>query len=156
MAAKSKSAVAILFCVGAFALASCTYNRPPQTGFYCVDIPESGSSDASRFVQNVAARLNFKVSEAQFRSENGPPNHVWEVYGRGVSLFVGTAMKDGEQDRFGNPEVTFNPNRLGLNVAKTGLWQRVRFDEVIAVAEVAAHKLGWQFTRAASGKSCAT
>jgi len=149
-------AVAILLCGGAFALASCTYTRPPQTGFYCVDIPESKSSDAGRFVKSVADQLNFKISETQFASAKGPPNHVWEVYGRGVSMFVGSALKDGEPDRFGNRETTFNPNRLGFNVAKTGLWQRVRFDKVVAVAESTARQLGWRFTKAASGKGCAT
>ncbi len=145
-----------MLCGCAVALASCTYSQPPQTGFYCVDIPEGRSADASRFVQTIADRLDFKVSEAQFSSEKGPPSHVWEVYGGGVSLFVGTAMKDGKPDRFGNRETTFNPNRLDLNVAKTGLWQRVRFDDVVSTAEGTARKLQWSFTKAATGESCAT
>jgi len=121
-----------------------------------VDIPEGRSSDAGRFVQTVADRLNFKVSEAQFPSEKGPPNHVWEAYGQGVSMFVGTAMKDGKPDRFGNVETTFNPNRLGLNVAKTGLWQRVRFEEVVTAAKDTARQFGWPFSNAAAGESCST
>ena len=136
-------------------LASCAY-RPPQTGFYCVDIPEGSSADTSRFVQTIADRLDFKVSEARFPSENGPPNHVWDVYGRGVSLFVGTAMKDGKPDRSGNIETTFNPNRLGIQVAKTGVWQRVRFDDVLTVAKTTARQFGWSFTKAATGEGCAT
>jgi hypothetical protein len=121
-----------------------------------VDIPEGRSADASRFVQTVADRLNFKVSEAQFPSEKGPPNHVWEVYGGGVSMFVGTAMKDGKADRLGNVETTFNPNRLGFNVAKTGLWQRVRFEDVVIAAADSAHQLGWPLSKAATGEGCAT
>jgi hypothetical protein len=98
----------------------------------------------------------FSVSEAQFPSEKGPLNHVWNVYGRGVSLLVGTAMKDGPPDRFGNIETTFNPNRLDLNVAKSGPWQRVGFDEVLIAARNTARQRGWRFTKAASGDNCAT
>jgi hypothetical protein len=108
-------------------------------------------------VQTVADHLDFNVSEAQFPSEKGPPNHVWEVYGRGVSMFVGTAMKDGKPDRLGNVETTFNPNRLGLNVAKAGWWQRVPFEEVVTTAKSTAHQLGWAFTKArAVDNSCST
>jgi hypothetical protein len=121
-----------------------------------VDIPEGRSAEASRFVQTIADRLRFKVSEAQFPSEKGPPNHVWEVYGGGVSLFVGTAMKDGKPDRFGNIETTFNPSRLDLSVAKTGLWQSVRFDDVLTAAKGTARQSGWSFTKAETGKSCGT
>ena len=71
-------------------------------------------------------------------------------------MFVGTAMKDGKPDRFGNIETTFNPNRLDLNVAKTGLWQRVSFDEVVTTARDTARELGWQFSKATAGKSCST
>ena len=141
----------------AMALGSCSYGRPPQTGFYCVDIPQGGSAaDAGRFVRTIADQLDFNVSEAQFPSEKGPPNNVWEAYGRGVSLFVGTAMKDGKQDRYGNSETTFNPNRLGLHVVKTGLWQRVEFDDVLTVARGTAVGFGWSFTKAAAGTGCAT
>lgn len=156
MTVKIKSAGWSLLCVCAAALTSCTNSRPPQTGFYCVDIPEGKSADAGRFVQTIAERLNFKVSEARFPAEKGPPSYVWNVYGRGVSLFVGTAMKDGRTDRFGNTETTFNPNRLDLHVAKTGMWQRVRFDEVLGAAKGTARQLGWSFTKAATGQSCAT
>lgn len=121
-----------------------------------MDIPDGRSAEAGRFVQGVADRLDFKVSEAQFPSENGPPHHVWEVYGRGVSMFVGTAMKDGEPDRYGNRETTFNPNRLGFNVAKTGWWQRVRFEDVVTAARDTASQLGWPFSKAAAGESCST
>ena len=131
-------------------------SRPPQTGFYCVDIPEGKSGDAGRYVQSVADRLNFSVSEASFPSDEGAPNHVWEVYGKGVSLFVGTAMKDGPPDRYGNRKTTFNPNRLGFNVVKTGLWQRVRFEDAVIAAMDAAHQLGWRFSKAAAGESCST
>src|SRR3954464_3826771 len=98
MSVRSKSAFWCPLCWCTMALASCTLSRPPQTGFYCVDIPDGRSAEASRFVQSVADRLDFKVSEAQFPSEKGPPNHNWEVYGGGVSMFVGTAMKGGKPD----------------------------------------------------------
>ena len=106
----------------------------------------------------MADRLDFKVSEAEFPDlmSHGPPNRVWDVYGGGVSLFVGNAMKDGNPDRFGNIPTTFNPNRLDLHVAKTGWWQRVRFDEVLIVARDTARQFGWKFTKANTGKSCAT
>ncbi len=39
-------------------------------------------------------------------------------------MFLGTTMKDGDADSYGNRETTFNPNRLGFNVVKTGWWQR--------------------------------
>ena len=71
-------------------------------------------------------------------------------------MFVGTAMKDGKPDRFGNTETTSNPNRLDLNVAKTGLWQRVRFEDVVTAASNSAHQLGRRFSKAATGKNCAT
>lgn len=123
-----------------------------------MDIPEGQSAQADQFVQTVAHRLDFKVSEAQFPdlASGGPPNHEWEVYGGGVSLFVGNALEDGTPDRFGNIPMTFNPNRLDLNVAKTGWWQRVRFDEVVTAARETARQFGWQFTKADTGKSCAT
>lgn len=149
-------AAAILLCSGAIVLMSCTYGMPPQTGSYCIDIPDGKTTEASRFAKTVADQLNFKVSEAQFASEKGPPNQVWELHGRGVSMFVGTAMKDGEPDRFGNKDTTFNQNRLGFVVVKTGLWQQVRFEKVVAIAESTARQLGWRFTTAASGKSCST
>jgi len=47
-------------------------------------------------VQTIADHLSFKVAEEEFPSEKGPPHQVWEAYGRGVSMFVGTAMKDGK------------------------------------------------------------
>jgi hypothetical protein len=140
----------------AVALTSCIYSHPPQTEFYCVDIPEGRSAEAERFVQSVADRLDFKISKAQFPSEKGPPNHVWEVYGGGVSLFVGTALKDGKPDRYGNREATFNPNRLDFHVAKTGWWQRVRFEDVVATGRDSAGRLGWPFSKAAAGESCST
>jgi hypothetical protein len=121
-----------------------------------VDIPEGRSAEAGRFVRSVSDRLSFKVSEAQFPSENGPPSHVWEIYGRGLSVFVGTAMKDGEPDRYGNRATTFNPNRLDFHVAKSGWWQRVRFEDVVAVGRDTASQLGWPFSKAAAGKSCST
>jgi len=156
--AKIMPARPTLLCCCAVALASCTYSRPPQTGFYCVEIPEGRSAEADRFVRTVADRLDFKVSEAEFPDlmSHGPPNRVWDVYGGGVSLFVGNAMKDGNPDRFGNIPTTFNPNRLDLHVAKTGWWQRVRFDEVLIVARDTARQFGWKFTKANTGKSCAT
>lgn len=109
-------------------------------------------------MRTVAHRLNFNISEAQFPDlmENGPPNNVWNVYGRGVSMFVGNAMKDGERDRSGNIRTTFNPNRLDINVSKDSLWQRIRFEEVLIVARDTAHEFGWSFTKAEPGKSCAT
>ena len=157
MAARIEAALSGLLCAGGLALSSCVYSDPLQTDFYCVDIPEGRSAEASRFVQGVANRLDFKISEAQFPSEMGPPNHVWEVYGRGVSIFVGTAMKDGKHDRFGNVETTFNPNRLGLQVVKTGWWQGITFEEVVTTAGSTAHQLGWAFTKArAVDHSCST
>ena len=137
-------------------LTSCADGRPPQTGFYCVDIPEGRSDEASRFARNVADRLEFKVSEAQFPAEKGPPNHVWEIYGGGVSMFLSTAMKDGEPDSHGNRETTFNPNRLSFQVVKTGWWQRVRFEEVVAKVTTSAGEFGWRFSEAAAGESCST
>ena len=158
MTVQLKTSSRTLLCGCALALVSSCAYRPPQTGFYCVDIPEGRSGEASQFVQTVAHRLDFKVSQAQFPGfmENGPPQRVWDVYGGGVSLFVGTAMKDGKSDRFGNIETTFNPHRLGLHVYRTSLWQRVRFDEVLITARDTARQLGWRFTKAPTGKSCAT
>jgi hypothetical protein len=65
-------------------------------------------------------------------------------------------MQDGRPDRFGNTETTFNPHRLGLQVYRSGLWQRVRFDEVLIVTRDTARRFGLRFTKAASGKGCAT
>src|SRR3954468_10318399 len=107
-----------LACAGA--LLSCSSGRPPQTGFYCVDIPQGSSVNADRFVEAVAERLGFKTSKAQFPSRTGPPDRAWEVYGSGISLFIDTAMKDGKPDRFGNRSHAFNPNRLSLQVVRTG------------------------------------
>jgi hypothetical protein len=122
-----------------------------------VDIPQGQSAAAGQFVQNIAKRLNFKVSEATFPSEKGPPNHVWEAYGRGVSLFVDTAMRDGKADRFGNVETTFNPNRLGLQAVKTGWWQGISFGEVVAASRASADQLGWPFKKAPTvDNSCST
>jgi predicted dehydrogenase len=129
--------------------ASCTYSRPPQTGFYCVDFPKGSAADASRFIQLTAQRLGFKVSEAQFAADHGPPNHSWEVYGRGVSLFVDTAMKGS------GLQTTFNPNRLSLQVVKTGLWQRIGFAEALAAPVNVARELGLSVTRAPGG-NCST
>lgn len=97
-----------------------------------------------------------QVLLSQFPAEKGPPHRVWEAYGRGVSMFVSTAMKDGKPDRFGNRDTTFNPNRLGFNVAKTGLWQRVRFEDVVAAARNTARQLGWPLSTAAKGTACGT
>jgi hypothetical protein len=145
-----------LLCCCALAAASCSLSRPPQTGFYCVDIPAGRSADAGRYVQKVADRLRFSVSEAQFPSEEGAPNHVWEVYGKGVSMFVDTAMKDGPPDRYGNRKTTFNPNRLGFNVAKTGWWQRVRFEDVVIAARDAARQFGFAFSKGNPEYGCSS
>ena len=131
-------------------------NRPPQTGFYCIDIPKGRSAEAGRYVQSVANRLQFSVSEAQFPSDEGPPHEVWEVYGKGVSMFVGTAMKDGPPDRYGNRKTTFNPNRLGFNVAKTGWWQRVRFEDVVSAARDAARQFRFAFSKGNTEYGCST
>ena len=104
----------------------------------------------------VADRLKFSVSEAQFPSDDGAPHHVWEVYGKGVSMFVGTAMKDGPPDRYGNRKTTFNPNRLGFNVAKTGWWQRVPFEEVVLTATDTARQFGFAFAKGNAHHGCAT
>ena len=140
----------------AVATASCYSSRPPQTGSYCVDITEGRSADADRFVRTAAARLDFKVSEAEFESLRGPPGHNWEVYGRGVSMFVSFAMKDGPPDRFGNVRTTFNPNRLDFLVAKTGWRQSIAFVDVVATARKVALELGWRVTAAPAGKGRAT
>ena len=145
----------VFYCCAA-ALTSCTYSRPPQTGFYCVDIPKGRSAEAGQFVRSVAEGLSFKISEAQFPSEKGPPNHVWEIYGRGVSMFVSTAMQDDNPDRYGNRETTFNPDRLGFNVAKTGWWQSIRFEDVVAAARNSARQRGLAFSEALPGESCST
>jgi hypothetical protein len=71
-------------------------------------------------------------------------------------MFVGTAMKDGDADRYGNREVTFNPHRLGLNVVKTGQRQSVRFQDVVTAAGDAASQRGWAFSKAATGGGCST
>jgi hypothetical protein len=71
-------------------------------------------------------------------------------------MFVSTAMKDGKPDRFGNIATTFNPHRLGFNVAKTGWWQRVPFDEVVSAARGSAQQLGWPFSEAIKGGACGT
>lgn len=137
-------------------MTSCTSSRPMQTGFYCVNIPKGRSAEAGLFAHSVAARLNFSVSEAEFPSAKGPPNHVWEVHGRGVSMFLGTAMKSGKADRYENRETTFNPYRLEFNVAKTGWWQRVRFEDVVIAATKSADQLGWPVSKAPAGEACAT
>ena len=106
----------------------------------------------------MADRLDFKYAEAELPGfmDRGPPHHVWEVYGQGVSMFVGTAMKDGRPDRYGNVPTTFNPNRLDIHVSKAGVWQRISFYEVLIVARETAREFGWTFTKAEPGKSCST
>ena len=138
------------------ALVSCTNARPPQTLFYCIDIPEGRSPKQREFVQALGQQLGFKVSEATLAAEHGPPDSQWEVYGRGVSVFVGTSMKDGQADKFGNRSHDFNPNRLSLNIAKTGLWQNIGFGEVLTASKSTARQFGWSFTQAGAGGSCAT
>lgn len=145
-----------LLCCGALAGTSCSLTRPPQTGFYCLDIPEGRSAEAGPYVQSVADRLRFSVSEADYPSDEGPPHHVWEIYGKGVSMFVDTSMKDGPPDRYGNRKTTFNPNRLGFNVAKTGWWQRVRFEDVVTAAKDAARQFGFAFSKGHPGYGCST
>lgn len=121
-----------------------------------MDIPADGSIDAELFVQSVANRLGFEVSAAQFPSDAGPPSRVWEIYGRGVSMFVPTAMKQGEPDLYGNRSNTFNPNRLNFNVVKTGWLQRADFEEVVEAAQGSAVDLGWPISEAPAGESCST
>ena len=150
------SARVALLCCCALAGTSCSLSRPPQTGFFCVDIPKGRSADAGRYVQAVADRLNFSVSEAEFPSDEGAPHRVWEVYGKGVSMNVDTSMNDGPPDRFGNRKTTFNPNRLGFNVAKTGWWQRVRFEEVVATARDVARHFGFAFSKGNADYGCST
>ena len=145
----------MLFCC-ALAAASCSTSRPPQTGSYCVDIPEGRSADAGRYVQEVADRLKFSVSEAQFPSTEGAPNHVWEVYGKGVSMFVDTAMKGGPPDSYGNRRTIFNPNRLEFNVVKTGWWQRARFEDVVIAAREASRQFGFAFSKGNADHGCST
>jgi len=107
----------------------------------------------------IAQRLKFEVSAAEFPGikDQGPANQMWEVYGRGVSIFVGRALKDGKDaDRYGNVSTTFNRNRLDIHVVKTSMWQRISFDDVLTATRNTARELGWQFSKAQSGKSCAT
>ena len=69
-------------------------------------------------------------------------------------MFVATAMKGGSPDQYGNVKNTFDPNRLSFNVAKTGWWQRVGFNEVVTAAKNSADQLGWRFSKAADGEAC--
>ena len=137
-------------------LGSCTASRLPQTGFYCIDLPDGREGDAEALVDAIAARLEFKVSKGQFASEKGPPDEIWEIYGGGVSLFIATQMHSGKPDRLGNRETVFNPNRLGFNVAKTGWRQRVRFDTVVSAAISAANQLKLTVTKAEPDEGCST
>jgi hypothetical protein len=156
MPSGTNAAALMALCGLVIPLTACTSDRPPQTAFYCLDLPEGRSGEASRFVRDVADRLDLKVSEAQFPTEKGPPDQAWELHGRGVSMFLGTAMKSGKPDRYGNRETTFNPHRLGFNVVKTGWRQEIGFDDVVAVARTSANQLGWRFSKAGAGNSCST
>ena len=145
-----------LLCCCAIAVASCAFRDPPQTGFFCVDIPEGRSAEAGRYVQNVADRLGFSVSNAAYASDDGAPHRVWEVYGKGVSMNVDTSMKDGPVDSYGNIKTTYNPNRLGFNVAKTGWWQRVRFEHVVGTARDVARQFRFGFSKGNANYGCST
>ena len=136
-------------------LGSCTASRLPQTGFYCIDLPDGREGDADALVDAIAERLKFKVSKGQFASEAGPPKEIWEVYGGGVSLIIATQMHSGKPDQLGNRETVFNPNRLGFNVAKTGRRQRVRFDVVVSAAISAANQLDLKVKKAVQ-EECST
>lgn len=130
----------------------CLYRLVQQTGFYCLEIPQGRSAEARPFIQNVAERLNFKISEGTIPAEIGASGHEWEVYGRGVSMFVDSAMQN---DRLEN-RTTFDPHLLDLQIVKTGWWRRVRFEDVFIAARDSAGQLGWRLSKATADQNCST
>lgn len=71
-------------------------------------------------------------------------------------MMVDTSMKDGPADRYGNIKTTYDPNRLGFNVAKTGWWQRVRFEDVVSIARDVARQYGFAFSKGNAQYGCST
>jgi hypothetical protein len=136
-------------------VAACA-DRPPQTGQYCLDLPNGGKAEAREFANAVAERLELDVSEGTFEFEPGNVGFEFLIYGRGVSLSFGRSLVSGPADAYGNRLTIADPKRYSLHAYKDGLWQRIQFDEVIAAAEQTAEAKGLVLEKASNDSSCAT
>ena len=150
---------------------SCSPMSPPQTGFYCLDVPSGRPADVERVFYATASRLGFKVwrSQMTFDKQNRPRpqqrvsgvplgvDHQLLANGKGVSLLVMRAMESGiPLDEFDNTNVTFNPKRYDVHAFKSGLWQELDHAEVLNAfaAEARAADMGW--SKAPEGEACST
>lgn len=131
-------------------------DRPPQTAQYCLDVPSGSTTDARSFAEELAHRLDFDISEAHPEFEPGDVHHEYAVYGRGVTVMILSSMISGEPDEFGNLPTKFDANRYSVSAFKSGLLQRVEFDEVLSAAADAAKSKGLKFGSAPKGQGCAT
>lgn len=142
--------------LGLLAVGACAY-RPPQSSFYCLEVPSGDVRTVRRVLDATANRLNFEVSENEFEHEKGDVRHVFEVYGKGVSLFVLNAMVTSKPlDEFENTQTRFDPKRYSVQAVKTGLWQGISFEEALSglAVEARGSRLGWN--RAPDAHACST
>ncbi|HKX89159.1 MAG TPA: hypothetical protein VJM13_08115 [Sphingopyxis sp.] len=137
-------------------VSGCSYSKPPQSGFYCIDVPPGRAGDVDAFIEDTAARLHFKVSKGAFPFEADNVHRAYEVYGRGVSLMISTSMHSGKPDQFDNRPTKANPHRWSMQAVKTGWWQREAFDRALSAAITSAKSHGFTVTKASVGEACST
>ena len=144
----------------AFATTACS-GQPPQTGFYCLDIPADGSKNVAKFVSDLATDLSFDVEE--MHSDNGEQgitgisgtDHQYLLHGSGVSMLVSSALVSGEADEYENRPTRYDPVRYSIHAFKSGLVQRVEFSKLVDAAMSAAKSNDLVLQPAPGGEGCA-
>lgn len=137
------------------ALCGCSVSKPPQSGFYCLEVPSGRSSDVPKVIQATSDRLHFKVSDQTSEFSPGDIHRSYELNGQGVSVFIQTSIKSGAPDEFGNQPTAFNPNRYSVQAVKTGWKQTISFGEALDAVTTAARSNGMRLTKAPAGGACA-
>jgi hypothetical protein len=139
-----------------FALWGCSVIKPPQSSFYCLEVPSGSEVDVERLMQSTGDRLLARVSGQTSEFSPGDVHRSFEIYGRGVSLFIHTSLQSGRPDEFGNRATSSNPHSYSVQAVKTGWRQGISFDEALGAVASAARSAGMTLTIAPTEQGCAT
>ena len=146
-------AVSLRATVLAFLLSGCGGRAIPQSKFYCLDVPSGRTVDVRHVLDATAKHLDFSVSEGTFVYSPDNVLHTYELYGKGISLMVQSAI--GGPARVDHMP-TFNSKRYSVQAYKSGLWQRATFGEALDALAIQAVKARMGWSKAPDGKACAT
>ena len=144
------AAVACLFLIESAAFGQ--PSRPPQTGFYCLDVASGQPADVRRVLDTMARSLRLRLSVGAFETEEGETQFL--AYGRGLSVLVGTSIAGTRPDAHGRPIVMYNRSRYDVHAFRTGPGQDLSFEQVLETLASEARSAGMGWSPAPEGRSC--